>query len=131
MEKSSGILSIRTYAASEAIPIEGVNIIIEGTDDVSRDVFYSVITDIDGVTPRIPLPTPSISYSLSPSSKELPYSTYDITATKDGYQSKTIRNVAIFAERDAVLPINMIPSDGSINPRGNSNAIITENESLQ
>lgn len=131
MKLSSGTLTVRAYAASEAIPIEGVSITVKGSDEVSNEVFYSLETDVDGITPTVILITPSIDYSLTPNSPEQAYSTYDITAAKDGYQTKTIRNVAIFAERSAVLPINMIPTNDMENPRGNATALVTENEYLE
>lgn len=131
MELSSGLFKVRAFAASEAIPIEGARIIIRGTDDVSRDVFFSLLTDVDGLSPTVTLPTPAISYSLGPYPIERPYSTYDISVTKEGYQNKTIVNVAVFAEREATLPVNMIPTDNMKNPLGNSSSTVSENENLE
>ena len=130
MKKSNGKLTIRAYAASEAIPIEGVNITVRGSDELSADTIYNLITDIDGITETLILPTPAIDYSLIPSSAEIPYSTYDLIAKKDGYQTKEITNIIIFAEREAILPINMIPTNDMLTPKGNAYALITENESL-
>ena len=131
MELSNGLLRIRAFSASEAIPIEGVNVLITGNGEVSGDIVYSTETDMDGLSKTVKLPTPSIAYSLNPNPKEQPYSTYDIKATKDGYQDKTILNVAIFADREAILPINMIPTDMNDYPLGNSTSRVSENEDLE
>ena len=49
---SSGSIRIRAYAASGALPIEGVLVKIYGADEYNRDVMYSLITDVDGVTTK-------------------------------------------------------------------------------
>lgn len=131
---SSGTLIVRVFAAEEAIPIPDTVVRIVGANEQNPDVRYSLVTDEDGVTEAITLPTPSKSYSMSPGSPESPYSVYDVTVLKDGYYTKVIRNVAVFSGIESVLPVNMIPyvsyRDGGSYPRGNINAIVTENENL-
>jgi len=131
---SSGSIRIRAYAASGALPIEGVLVKIYGADEYNRDVMYSLITDVDGVTKEISLPAPSESLSTSPSAAESPYSVYNIELTKAGFYSKRIDNVPIFADTTAILPIEMIPLtytfNGYVVPQNNLNSVIYENENL-
>ena len=130
----SGTLTVRTYTAGGALPVENTVVRVSGVDENNRFVEFSVLTDADGITQKITLPSPSISYSLSPSAQEIPYAVYDVEVSHDGYYTKTIKNVAIFSGTNSNQPINMIPisvtNGGADYPRGNLNALITENEML-
>lgn len=131
----SGKLTVRTYTASGALPVNGSIIHITGVDENNRYVNYSIISDVDGVSIIGNLPAPGRSYSLTPGSAEVPYATYDIEASADGYYSKKINNVAIFSGEDAVLPINMIPISTigahPVYPRGTLDTTVYENEALE
>lgn len=124
-----GTLRVRATSASGAIPISGAIIHIMGADEENRDFVRSLITDNDGITPKIDLPTPKKSYSLSPDEEETPYALYDVEAVADGYYTKRIISVAIFSGINAILPLNMIPT--SLKPvenfpKGNVNATLDE-----
>jgi len=112
---NTGNLNVKTFLAADALPTPGALVRVRGTDELNREVEYSRITDADGVTGLIPLPAPSISFSLSPHPSERPYALYDVSVTLAGYYSKRVRNVAIFADHTTLLPVNMIPSS-SIDP---------------
>ncbi len=131
---SFGNISVRTYTASEALPIAGSLVKIYGTDDYNKDVQYSLLTDNDGITKSISLPAPSAAYSSAPGAGETPYSVYNVEITKNGYYPKRIDNVPIFSGINALLPIEMIPlsyaSDGSLINQKNLNSVIYENENL-
>ena len=130
-----GTLKVRIYAASEAIPIKDGVVRISGADENNRFIQYSILTDRDGVTDTVNLPSPNRSYSLSPGMPEIPYAIYDIEVSAPGYYTKTIRNVAIFSGINSMQPINMIPislnGGGSAYPRGNLDATVRENENLE
>lgn len=134
-EIQSGCLGARVYVAREAVPISGALVRVMGAEEFNSHLIYSVLTDEDGITPNISLPTPNRSYSLGADSSEAPYAIYNVVIAKDGYYTKRIRSVAVFAGVDAVLPVNMIPynsfSDGGSYPRGNVNATVKENERLE
>lgn len=55
-----GRLKIRAYAASEAIPVSGLNIIVSSIVSGKKIIFYSGVTDTSGVIPTIELPCPSL-----------------------------------------------------------------------
>lgn len=59
-----GKLKIRSYTASEALPIEGLNITVFGDIFGTKVIFYSGKTDASGVIPTISLPTPSLTNNL-------------------------------------------------------------------
>jgi len=125
-----GTMIIRTYGASNALPVEGVLVRVRGADEFNRMSEFSLFTDEDGLTNEIKLPAPSKSYSLSQGSKEVPFAIYDVEISKDGFYTKKIQNVAVFSGIRSFLPVNMIPVEEGAYPRGNINAVITENESL-
>ena len=129
-----GYIRVRTYAADGALPIEGTIIKIYGADDYDKGVMHSLLTDSNGITVQVALPTPAKSYSVAPGAAEAPYSVYNVELAKDGYYPKKIDNVPIFAGTSALLPIEMVPlkyeSDGSIIPQYNLNSVIYENDNL-
>ena len=131
---SKGNVRVKTYAASRALPIEGVAVKIYGTDEYNKDIIISLITDRDGLSEEVALPAPVKAYSTSPGASESPYAVYTIELAKEGFYSKIISNVPIFSGIDAMLPIEMIPlnisDDGIIIPQNNLNSTIYENENL-
>ena len=131
----SGSLIINATSAGGALPTSGTIVKIIGTNEENRDIQYSIITDIDGVSERITLPAPARELSLSPASAEQSYATYDIEISAPGFYSKKIYNVAVFDGEETIQPINMIPmstrNPGVDYPRGNLNTFVKENEMLE
>ena len=129
-----GNLSVRTYTANGALPVGGALVEIYGAEEGNRDLFYSVITDRDGKTEDILLPTPQRALSLTPESIELPYSVYDIEVSAPGYYSKKIRGLTVFQGITSMQLVNMIPlseTNPSENaPKGNLDTTIPPNERL-
>ncbi len=130
----NGSLTVRTYTASGALPVKNSLIRITGVDENNRYVDFTLLTDEDGVTRIISLPTPSKEFSMGPGAAEVPYAVYDVEASADGYYTKRISNVAIFPGINSSQAINMIPisigTNGDEFPRGNLNATVYENEYL-
>ena len=130
----NGTLTVRTYTASGALPVKNSLIRITGVDEYNRFVDFTLLTDEDGVTRIISLPTPNKSFSMGPGAAEIPYAVYDVEASADGYYTKRINNVAIFPGVSSSQAINMIPisigTHGDGYPRGNLNATVYENEYL-
>ncbi len=130
-----GALQIQARKASGAYPVPGTSVRILGAEEANRYVVYTTVTDLDGNTPIISLPTPEIFYSLSSRAPETPYAIYDVEISADGYYPKTINNVAVFPNSVAIQPINMIAlteSDPYQNyPRGNLSSAVRENPNLE
>ncbi len=131
----SGGLQIQARKASGAYPVPKTAVRIKGAEEANRYVVYTAITDIDGNTPIISLPTPEISYSLSSGSPEAPYAVYDLEISAEGYYPKSIKNIAIFPNSVAIQPVNMIAlteNDPYENyPRGNLSSAVRENPNLE
>ena len=130
-----GTLTVRLFTAGGAAPVEGALVIISGADETNGTTRHSLITDVDGKTQAVELAAPLRANSLSPGSPGEIYSRYNVELSRDGYYSKIIRDVPVFAGVSATLPINMIPrsryDNGDNLPSGETDALITENENLE
>ena len=129
-----GTLTVRAYTAGGAFPVSGALVRIKAANTENNVAERSAVTDLDGMARRISLPAPSRSFSEAPGSLEIPYASYNIEISADGYYAKQIMNVAVFDGVDAMLPVNMIPfipySEGGRYPQGNINSVVGENENL-
>ena len=113
----TGTLTVKAIIADGALPLTDTLINIRGADEENRFVEYSLLTDEDGLTPTVSLPTPSVEYSLSPNPTEIPYASYDVTAMANGYNPISIVGVSVFANTHSLQVVNMIPiSENSKSP---------------
>ena len=53
-----GSLIVKASTASGAIPLENVTVVIQGLDSDNSDTLISLVTDRDGITPRVELSAP-------------------------------------------------------------------------
>ncbi len=132
MYNSKGTLTVRTYTAGGALPIENAVVRIIGANEENRFFARSLLTDEDGLTEKVSLPAPSIDYSLSPSPSSAPSASYNVEISHPGYYTKRIDGVSVFSGIDSIQLVNMIPADGNPNdyPRGSLNTTIPQNEDL-
>lgn len=127
----NGRLVVYTYLARDALPVEGVLIHVEGSDEGVADVHYSRFSNIDGIAVFDGLSAPAKSYSTSPNASEQAYSAYTVTVIKNGYYSKHISEVAVFDGVTTRLPVNMILKNGSEHaPKDTLDSISYENPKL-
>lgn len=122
-----GTLRIRATSASGAVPISGAIVRITGGEEANGEVVKSLVTDNDGITPKVSLPTPKRSYSLTPEQTESPFALYDVEVSADGYYTKKIIGVTVFSATNAILPVNMIPISDMPEanyPKGNVNSVL-------
>lgn len=106
---SNGYLIVKVSTASGAIPVEAVNVIIQGKEEENKNVLLSLLTDRNGLTPKITLPAPSKELSSAPSPASKPYSTYNIDVYKEGYYPQHYNGVPIFDGITAVQNARIIP----------------------
>ena len=133
MTDSYGSLSVRTYTAGGAVPIPDARVRILGAQRENESVLYSLVTDSDGKTEKIYLPTPPLELSETPDPTSSPFALYNLEIDAAGYYPKRIYSVTLFPSTESILPIALIPDDGVLGdyPRGNINAIIPQNEDLE
>lgn len=107
---SFGFLRFAVGSALNTIPQSGATVYVytdPGNGDEGR-LLYTLVTDDDGITDTITLPTPPLSESFSPEYPK-PYSTYNVFVTKDGFYPTEGRTVPLFPGITSIQPINLIP----------------------
>ncbi|MBR2931077.1 MAG: hypothetical protein IKC32_07600 [Clostridia bacterium] len=125
-----GELYVRASLADAALPVEGAKVIVRGADEYNGDVEFSLLTNRDGLTETVRLPTPAKIYSESAFPKEAPYAVYDVEISKEGYLTKRVLGVPIFSSVRSLLPVNMIIADAG-RPAGTIVTRSGENELLE
>ncbi len=108
-QNSSGYLIVKVSTASGAIPIENASVIIQGKDEGNGDILLSLLSNTDGLTPRVTLPAPLSELSEAPSPSEKPYATYNIDIFKDGYYPQHYNGVPIFQNVTAIQYAKIVP----------------------
>ena len=101
-----GFLKIRAYAASEAVPISGLNIIVSKEIEGNKVIFFEGVTDNSGVIERIILPTKSLKND----DLVIPYGTEYIIDTL--YKPDNIKNtykINIYENVYVVQTIRIVP----------------------
>lgn len=103
---SQGFLKIRAYAASQAIPISGLKVVVSKNIDNNNVIFFEGTTNESGVIERITLPAPR----LDPNNLDAPNSTtYEITATYAPDNVSTIYRVNMYENIYVIQTINIVP----------------------
>jgi hypothetical protein len=102
-----GCLSIAALAAEEALPIEGVRIIIR---DENRNILAEYSTDDSGQTETICLEAPDKENSLDPNATGPRYRTVEVEIIKPGFTTIGVDHVQIYDGVDSYLPIHMYPA---------------------
>ena len=102
--KGNGTLNIRAYAASMAVPISGLNVIVSKVLDNQKVIFFEGATDNSGIINQIILPTPLLDNN----NQEVPLSQdYDIIASYNN--QKLVFKVLIYSNIQVNQNINIVP----------------------
>ena len=104
---SLGFLRIRAYAASQALPISGLRIVISKILDNNKIVFFDGITNSSGLIERINLPTPRINDDNQVIPKNI---TYDIEAIYVPDNVNRRYSVNMYENVYTVQNINVVPN---------------------
>ena len=114
---SKGRLKIQCFNGDEYIPVDKCRVVVrksvdspDSTNETTKN--YELITNNIGLTEVIELDAPPIEYSLDENSNELPYSLYDISVERNGFDPLLIRGCQIFPGQVAYQRCNL-RSNGS------------------
>jgi len=103
---SRGYLNIRAYAASQAIPISGLKVIVSTNIDNDKVIFFEGSTNSSGVIGGISLPAPS----LDPNNLDAPNkTTYQIEATYAPDNLTKIYSVNMYENVSVIQNISIVP----------------------
>ena len=129
-ENSYGYLIVKVSTASDAIPIENASVIVQGKDEDNQNILLSLLTDRDGLTTKIMLPTRPRELSEAPSPPSKPYSVYNIDVYKEGYYPQHYNGVPIFQNVTAIQNAHIVPTSefDAQNPYTNQGEIFDEYE---
>ena len=103
-----GYLVVRVSTALGAIPLENATVNIRGTTRESSGILYSLLSDRDGLTARVSLPTPPRDASDTPGGPP-PYSSWNIEVFKEGYIAAKFLNVPVYSSIVSVQPAVLVP----------------------
>ncbi|MBQ4156332.1 MAG: carboxypeptidase regulatory-like domain-containing protein [Clostridia bacterium] len=103
-----GYLIVKLVTRSSAAPVVGGSVLVSFDGSTGETLVKSLVSDRNGETEKISLPTVTESESQSPGVNN-PYASYSIRASKDGYFTIDSVNVPIFDKQTAVQNIEMIP----------------------
>ncbi len=107
---STGYLIVKVSTARGAIPLENATVNIRGGDSDTSGVQFSLRTNRDGQTQKIPLPTPPPPASALPDSNVIPYSVYNIDVFREGYVPLEFQRVPVFPNITSIQPAVMVPA---------------------
>ena len=106
--QGEGYLVVRVTTARGAIPLSDAQVRIRKETPEDSGILYALRSDRDGLTPKVPLPTPPLSNSESPQGG-IPFATYGVDVFRAGYAPLSFQNVPIFPNVVSVQPAVMIP----------------------
>ncbi len=102
-----GYLKIRASAASQAIPISNLKIIVSKTIDNNKIIFYEGVTNSSGVIEKIVLPAPKQNQNDLDNPNNI---TYDINAIYEPDNLNDIYKVNIYENIYVIQRINVVPT---------------------
>ena len=105
-----GYLSVRAFASSAQLPIEGAAIVVTQPSENGARLLASRLTDRNGKIPPISIQTPDRSESQQAGGSS-PYTSVDITADHPDYERIVVENVQIFSGILSRQNLEMIPLD--------------------
>ena len=100
-----GFLKIRAFAASQAVPISGMNVVVSKDIGGNKVIFFEGVTNDSGVIERISLPVPRMGGDnmISPI-----ITTYDIDTNYEGVSR--LYKVNVYDNIYVVQNINVSPN---------------------
>ena len=108
-----GVLRVQASAGGGSIPLSNVNIVVYRDFADGRHVFYTVVTNSDGVADGMILPAPPRQNSVEGNGQS-PFSSYSVNASREGLRTEVIENVPVFSGVKSIQPINLAPSEREV-----------------
>lgn len=103
-------LQVLVTAAQQAIPVTDALVLLSRQDPGQplETLIRVMGTDESGQTPVVTLPAPDRELAQAPG-EYLPYTTYRVVVTAEGYRPQFHGNVAVFGGMSTLLPVALIP----------------------
>ena len=107
---SFGVLRVNTFLQNIAYPADNAKVTVSYPQG---DIIAEYSANAEGQLPPIRLPAPPLQYSQD-NDMPRPFSQYDVTASLQGYEDVSVRNVQVFPDSTAVQNTAFISPDDSI-----------------
>lgn len=107
-ETGKGYLTVRVSTARGAIPLENAEVTFRSSEKNDSGVLYRVLTDVNGMTPKVPLNAPPKISSEYPGTVH-PYGLYNVEVYSEGYYKQLYENVPVFDGISAIQTAELIP----------------------
>ena len=124
--ESIGYLVVRVTTARGAIPLENATVSVRGSTIQNSGIIYSLETNMSGLTPRLSLPTPPKSNSLSPE-QDTPYSLWNIEVFHKGFVRAKYSGVPVYPDITSIQNAELIPLAEGFIPYENTTESETPN----
>ena len=106
INSGKGNLKIHAYAASEALPVSGLKVVVSSLIENKKVIFYEGYTDASGMIETLSLPAPKLSFD----NLSVPTTvSYDIDASFKGENLPIIFHVNMYDGVCVVQNINYVP----------------------
>lgn len=99
-----GYLRVFVFTGDGAEPLAGAQVTVSRGDTV----FANTVTDQDGYTQVIPLPSVNPELTLTPGSTT-PFVTYDILISANGFRPAFHKNVPVYGNNYVTQPVSLLP----------------------
>ncbi len=103
-----GYLRIFVFTAGGAEPLTGARVTVTRQEGEAPMLYANAVTDIDGFTPILPLPTVDPALSMRPDGPR-PFVPYDIDVTADGFRPARHENVPVYGNNYVTQPVSLVP----------------------
>ncbi|MBQ1813107.1 MAG: hypothetical protein II119_04100 [Bacilli bacterium] len=105
INSSTGGLRVRAYAASQAVPISGLKVVVTTTIENNNVTFFEGYTNESGITDKIILPAPKLNNDnlVAPNATK-----YIITTTYNN--KKQVYEVNMYENVCVIQNVNVVPN---------------------
>ena len=110
-----GYLRVYVFSGGGAEPLAGARVAVSRHQEDGDVLFANVVTDADGFTPVITLPTVDPALTMQPGNPQ-PFVLYDVTVTADGFIPSDYSNIPIYGDTYVTQSAAMVP----LIPAGNN-----------
>jgi peptidoglycan hydrolase-like protein with peptidoglycan-binding domain len=102
-----GSLWVRSATGRDALPVTGVSLRLTLEDGTTR----ATQTDDTGLATFEDIPCPPAALSLDEANTQRPYSTVDLSVSREGYDPQDYEGIQIFDTQQSMLDLALIPSE--------------------
>ncbi len=102
----TGYIQILATESNAQIPLEDVAVTITATDGTALAMR---LTDRNGLTPLVEIPTPEPSAGLTPDTGIRPFTLVNVYARLEGYEHEENQNLQVFPNTTTRWTLQMIP----------------------